>query len=68
VLWTSDVPRVPRWLGTVLAGLLVLGVAWSRLYLNVHWLSDVVGGLTGGLAYVLVALAAIARRLPSPPT
>ena len=68
VLWTSGVPRVPRWLGTVLAGLLVLGVAWSRLYLNVHWLSDVVGGLAGGLAYLLVALVAIARRLPSPPT
>ena len=65
VLWTSGVPRVPRWLGTLLACVLVLGVAWSRLYLKVHWLSDVLGGLTGGLAYLLVALLVIDRRVRS---
>src|SRR2546425_973896 len=68
VLWTLGVPRVPRWLGTLLACLLVLGVAWSRLYLRAHWLSDVVGGLVGGLAYLLVTLVVIERRLRSPPT
>lgn len=68
VLWTNGVPRVPRWLGTLLACLLVLGVAWSRLYLKVHWLSDVAGGLAGGLAYLLVALIVIERRLRAPPT
>jgi membrane-associated phospholipid phosphatase len=68
VLWTLGVPRVPRWLGTLLACLLVLGVAWSRLYLRSHWLSDVVGGLAGGLAYLLVALIVIERRLRAPPT
>ncbi len=68
VLWTLGVPRVPRWLGTLLACLLVLGVAWSRLYLKAHWLSDVVGGLVGGLAYLLVTLVVIERRLRSPPT
>ena len=68
VLWTLGVPRVPRWLGTLLACLFVLGVAWSRLYLRAHWLSDVVGGLVGGLAYLLVTLVVIERRLRSPPT
>jgi membrane-associated phospholipid phosphatase len=63
VLWTSDVPRVLRWLGTLLACLLILGVAWSRLYLKAHWLSDVAGGLTGGVAYLLVVLLLIDRRL-----
>jgi len=63
VLWTSDVSRALRWLGTLLACLLVLGVAASRIYLKVHWLSDVIGGLLGGVTYLLVVLLLIDRRL-----
>ncbi len=62
VLWTSDVSRALRWLGTLLACLLVLGVAASRVYLKVHWLSDVIGGLVGGVTYLLVVLLLIDRR------
>ena len=62
VLWTSDVSRALRWLGTLLACLLVLGVAASRIYLKVHWLSDVIGGLVGGVTYLLVVLLLIDRR------
>ncbi len=38
-------------------------VAYSRLYLDAHWLSDVLGGVTGGLAYLLVAVWVI-RSIP----
>jgi undecaprenyl-diphosphatase len=31
-------------------------VAYSRLYLDAHWLSDVLGGLTMGFAYLLFAI------------
>ena len=31
-------------------------VAYSRMYLDAHWLSDVVGGFTAGLAYLLLAI------------
>ncbi len=47
-----------RWLPYSLAGLLILAVATSRLYLGVHWLSDVAGSITLGLAWVaLLGLA-----------
>ena len=47
-----------RWLPYSLAGLLILAVSTSRLYLGVHWLSDVAGSLTLGLAWVaLLGLA-----------
>ena len=36
---------------------LVVGVAYSRLYFNAHWLSDVLGGATGGGAYLGACLA-----------
>ena len=33
-------------------------VAVSRIYLDMHWLSDVIGGFTLGTAYLLIALGA----------
>ncbi|MCF6354582.1 MAG: VTT domain-containing protein [Candidatus Polarisedimenticolaceae bacterium] len=41
-----------RWLPYGLAALLVLLVAISRLYLGVHWFSDVIASLSLGLAWV----------------
>jgi membrane-associated phospholipid phosphatase len=52
-----------RWRWRVLpvgAGMAVVStVAYSRMYLDAHWLSDILGGLTGGLAYLLAAIWAI---------
>jgi hypothetical protein len=45
--------RWRRWLG-VLAGLVVLLVAFSRLYLGLHWPVDVLGGLAIGFLLALV--------------
>lgn len=41
-----------RWLPYSLAGALITLVGLSRLYLGAHWLSDVVGSLALGLAWV----------------
>jgi undecaprenyl-diphosphatase len=50
--------RRRRW--RILASLVCLGaviaVAFSRLYLDRHWLSDLGGGLSVGLAYLLLAI------------
>jgi membrane-associated phospholipid phosphatase len=47
LLFTIPGPRRRWW--WLLAALGVLGMAWSRTYLEVHWLSDVVGGSLLGL-------------------
>jgi membrane-associated phospholipid phosphatase len=45
-----------QWVGRGVGAGMVLTVAFSRLYLDFHWLSDVAGGFTLGLAYLLVVL------------
>lgn len=68
VLWTVPLSRGWRWTGTLASSLLIAAVAYSRLYLKVHWASDVAGGLAGGAAWLLLVLIAIDRwRRPASP-
>jgi undecaprenyl-diphosphatase len=39
--------------------LLILLVGFSRIYINVHWLTDVIGGLVLGLAILWFSLSAL---------
>ena len=50
--------RRRRWrvLASIAAAVPVVIVAFSRLYLDKHWLSDLAGGLSIGLAYLLLAI------------
>jgi len=50
--------RRRRWrlLASALCVLTVAVVAFSRMYLDRHWLSDLAGGFTIGLAYLLLAI------------
>ncbi|HZI42545.1 MAG TPA: bifunctional DedA family/phosphatase PAP2 family protein [Gemmatimonadaceae bacterium] len=54
------------WRGVViaLAGLLVLAVGYSRMYLGLHFFSDVVGGLAAGAVWLTTCITAleVARR------
>jgi undecaprenyl-diphosphatase len=65
LLWVLDDRRVYRWAGSAFFAVAVAGIALSRLYLNAHWLSDVLGSLTGGTAYLLASLLVIDRSVRS---
>lgn len=65
ILIAREISPERRWLPYSLAGLPIVLIAFSRLYLGAHWLSDIAGGLALGLA--TVALFGIAyRRHPAP--
>ena len=52
----ARISRTWQWLGCGIGAGALLTVAFSRLYLDVHWLTDVLGGFTLGLAYLLAVL------------
>ncbi len=61
-----ELPVQRRWIPYSTAALVIILIAMSRLYLGVHWFSDVLAGFTLGLAWV--ALIGIAYdRHPAPP-
>ena len=62
VLWRA-VPR-HQWAGTGIAflNLLILSIAFSRLYLGIHYLSDVLGGALVGAIFLALGIY-ISERL-----
>ena len=69
LLATSSLARSRRRLGYAGCAAIVLVVAFSRLYLEAHWVSDVAGGFTLGMAYLLLTIVfieTVARRSVAP--
>ncbi len=60
VMIARELNDVRRWLPYSIAALFISAIAFSRLYLGAHWLSEVIGGLIVGLA--ITALFGIAYR------
>jgi len=63
VLWALEAPPGRRALALAAGLVLVVAVGASRIYLNAHWLGDVLGGVAGGLAFSLAAVLVLDRRL-----
>ncbi|MFO1430017.1 MAG: VTT domain-containing protein [Candidatus Competibacteraceae bacterium] len=66
VLIARELPPAKRWLPYLGATLLVVSVAFSRLYLGAQWFTDTLGGISLGVAWVaLLGLAYSRHRLVS---
>lgn len=63
VLVSHSMGRWGRSLVFAICGIAVVAIAYSRLYLGVHWLSDVVGGFLFG-AIVTAAFGVVLEAIP----
>jgi undecaprenyl-diphosphatase len=59
--------RAIWWASVAVAGALIAGIAASRIYLGVHWFSDVTGGLIVGAFFLLAVEAVLIRQHASHP-
>ena len=62
VLIARDLPLTRRWIPYTLAAMLVIPIAFSRLYLGAHWPTDILGGATLGLVGVSLFGIAYSRH------
>lgn len=59
-LYTRD--RRIWWAAVIASGALIVAIGASRIYLGVHWFSDIVGGLIVGTFFLIGADWVLARR------
>jgi len=48
-----------KWIITILVIVLIILIGFSRIYLRVHYASDVLGGFIIGLLWLLISLAVL---------
>lgn len=56
IVWKVAKGETPRLIVSLLSALLILLIGVSRVFLNVHWFTDVLGGYSAGLAWLLLSL------------
>lgn len=67
LLWSFDAPRRWQWAARAGAVVFVTAVGYSRLLVDAHWLSDVVGGLVAGIAFGLAMMLLLDARAAARP-
>jgi undecaprenyl-diphosphatase len=63
LIWKLEKDPTRRWIGIIGLSLLILGIGISRIYLGVHYTSDVVAGFLISIAYLVVYIRIVGPNL-----
>jgi undecaprenyl-diphosphatase len=61
LVWENVNNRVWRWVLTVLLLIFILLIGFSRIYLRLHYFSDVIAGFAGGIIWLTLSLWVIRK-------
>jgi undecaprenyl-diphosphatase len=64
VIFMRTERRGPRLIATLIAVVMPISIAWARLYLGMHYLSDAVAGMALGATALVVMYRIVHRTLP----
>ncbi|MBB6612227.1 phosphatase PAP2 family protein [Pontibacter sp. Tf4] len=56
IVWRTVPNPILRWLLTIVLTLLLLLIGYSRVYLNVHYATDVLAGFSAGILWLLISI------------
>ncbi len=61
LVWDNVSNRFWKWLFTILLGLMILLIGFSRIYLRLHYFSDVIAGFSAGIIWLSLSVWIIRR-------
>ncbi len=59
IIMKSKLPRALSWIVSIVLSLFILSILYDRLYIGVHWMLDVVGGASIGIACMIIAIGIV---------
>lgn len=65
LIWQSNIKNKQKWFYSILLGILIILICITRIYLGVHFASDVFGGFLISISYLVLFTSIIKKYLPN---